>query len=99
MLAAGGADGIGQPYFDDEQGRWGQIETEWSSPSWDSPMREVFVPLPIRFAVRDRLCVREAWTSGAHLDKVAPRDISQKQSIGYPSLRRKSSVLIWILEF
>ncbi len=36
-----------------------------------------------RFAVGDRLWVREAWTTGAHLDKVSPRDISQTQSIGY----------------
>lgn len=37
----------------------------------------------IRYAVGDRLYVREAWTTGAHLDKVAPRDISPQQSIGY----------------
>lgn len=66
---------IGQPYFDDDEGRWGQIETEWSSPGWDAPMgepmREIFVPLPIRIKVGDRLYVRETW---APLDALTHSD-------------------------
>ena len=36
-----------------------------------------------KYRVGDRLYVREAWTTGAHLDNVAPRDISPNQSVGY----------------
>lgn len=69
---------IGRPYFDDEEGRWGQIETEWSAPSWDAPLgeplREVFVPLPIRFAVGDRLYVRETFSGPHGCRNLPPRD-------------------------
>jgi hypothetical protein len=33
--------------------------------------------------VGDRLWVREAWTTGAHLDQTSPRNIRKEQSIGY----------------
>lgn len=55
---------ITKPIFDEDQGGWGQWETEWSSPSLDMPMgqpeREIWRPLRgLRYGVGDRLWVRE----------------------------------------
>ena len=57
---------ITKPFYDADQGGWGQIRTDWSTPSHDMPRgqpeREVWVPLKgLRWAVGDRLWVRETW--------------------------------------
>lgn len=54
---------IGIPHQDDS-GEWGQIETIWSAPSFDSPrgepLREEWRPLRLPAKPGDRLWVREA---------------------------------------
>lgn len=63
---------IGIPHQDDS-GEWGQIETIWSPPSFDSPrgepLREEWRPLRLPAKAGDRLWVREAW---AHDEGPAP---------------------------
>jgi hypothetical protein len=54
---------IHAPFFDEEREEWGQIETIWSTPSFDSPrgepMREEWRPLKLPARAGDRLWVRE----------------------------------------
>lgn len=55
---------ITKPTFDEDEGGWGQWETEWSTPSLSMPMgepeREVWRPLKgLRYRCGDRLWVRE----------------------------------------
>ena len=73
---------ISTPYFCDDHQAWGQMETIWSSPSWDSPMgepmREEWHPLPLRFAIGVRLWVREAWRVDRRHDHEPPRDVDTK---------------------
>lgn len=57
---------ITEPFYDEDEGGWGQVRTDWSSPSRDLPMgqpeREVWVPLRCRYGKPgDRLWVRETW--------------------------------------
>ncbi|MBF9233969.1 hypothetical protein [Microvirga alba] len=54
---------ISKPFFCEEEGGWGQVETIWSGPlvpGMCEPEREEWRPLKgLRFAVGDRLWVRE----------------------------------------
>ena len=55
---------ISKPMRDDD-GVWGQVRTEWSSPSFDmsmgEPEREIWEPIRLPAYVGDRLWVRETW--------------------------------------
>ena len=51
-------------------GEWGQVETIWSPPSFDSPrgepMREEWCQIRVPARVGDRLWVRETWWRGSY---------------------------------
>lgn len=71
--------GRGIPFNDPEQ---------WGFPYYDKSTGSteiMFLPDYAKrlYAPDDRLYVREHWTTGAHLDRVPPREISPTQSIGY----------------
>jgi hypothetical protein len=70
---------IKEPTFDEDEGGWGQWQTEWSGETFGSrgePLREFWVPLRgLRYAVGDLFWVREAWRTYGVLDDTPPRDL------------------------
>jgi len=83
---------ITKPIYDEDEGSWGQWLTEWSVPSFDMPMgqpeREIWCPLRgLRYAVGDRLWVRETWAISTIYDGVAPRDLNPERVPNWCGIR------------
>lgn len=67
---------ITPPFFNEEEGGWGQVETIWSGPlvpGMCEPEREEWSPLRLPYAVGDRLWVREAFITGFDIEDATGR--------------------------
>jgi hypothetical protein len=80
---------ITEPMYEPGEGGWGQVRTNWSSPSTRMPMgepeREVWVPLrsPYGDDPGNLLWVRETWTSDVRNAGTAPGQIERTEPIWY----------------
>lgn len=75
---------IREPIFDGEYQQWGQWETIWNrcSAMWE-PEEDIFNPLNLRFAVGDRLWVKETWRTHKSWDSDKPSDIIACSRVWY----------------